>query len=118
MQQNAASWREGWGFIFGLGPVDLEDATTPLPESVEDQVQKIASNLDLILKQRKLTSRNVVAVRIHLIEFRTLHQRMLHAWSELFPNPTFTQSCVGVTALTRGAQVEMDFVVQASSSAS
>jgi len=56
-------WIDGWGLIYGLGPIDLVNTSVPLPESIEEQTRKIVRNLDAILKDRQLSRRHVVAVR-------------------------------------------------------
>ena len=106
-------WRDGWGFISGIGPVDLDNAGLPLPESVEDQTRKILANLEKILQQRGLGREQVASVRIHLIEFKRFHERMNRVYTAFFSGAEVpARSCVGVAALTRGALVEMDFIVK------
>jgi len=89
-------WIDGWGLIYGLGPIDLVNTSVPLPESIEEQTRKIVRNLDAILKDRQLSRRHVVAVRAHLIDFQNLRERFQNAWSELFPadENSFAMSCV------------------------
>jgi 2-iminobutanoate/2-iminopropanoate deaminase len=107
------TWVDGWGFISGLGPVDLQNASVPLPEMIEAQTRKILSNLEALLKPRGLARTDVVSVRIHLIEFKRLHERARVTFNEFFTGPRQpARSWVGVSALTRGAQIEMDFVVR------
>jgi 2-iminobutanoate/2-iminopropanoate deaminase len=106
-------WAGGWGFISGLGPVDLGNPAVPLPEAVEDQVRKIVANLDGILKTRSLAREQVVSARIHVVEFRRFHERVNRAWGELFAGARQpAKSCIGVVALPRGALVEVDFIVK------
>jgi 2-iminobutanoate/2-iminopropanoate deaminase len=109
-------WVDGWGFVSGVGPVDPENAAVALPESVEDQTRRILSNLESILNKRRLGREHVVSVRIHLIEFTRFHERMERAYAGFFSGvrPP-AHSCVGVSALTRGALVEMDFILKESS---
>jgi len=105
---------DGWGFAYDLLPIDLEDDRVPLPEGVELQTRKILANLETLLKHAGLGRENVVAVRIHLVEFGRLYERMNAAYAGFFPagrGPT--RSCIGVSALTRGAQVAMDVVLSA-----
>jgi enamine deaminase RidA (YjgF/YER057c/UK114 family) len=106
-------WVGGWGFICGLGPVDLGNPAVPLPEAVEDQVRQIVANLDGILKKRSLTREQVVSARIHLVDFKRFHERVNRTWGELFAGAREpAKSCIGVVALPRGALVEMDLIVK------
>lgn len=110
---SSEAWVDGWGFVSGLGPVDLDNAAVALPEAVEDQTHKILSNLEAILKQHGLAREHVVSVRIHLVEFRRFHERLNRAYGAFFSGERQpARSCIGVSALTRGALVEMDFIVK------
>ncbi len=103
---------DGWGFISGMGPIDLDDDRAPLPEGVERQVKKIFANLDVLLQAAGLARENIVSVRVSLVEFPRLYERMNAAYGGYFaPGRLPARSCVGVSHLTRGAQVEMDFVL-------
>ena len=101
-----------WGFIAGLGPVDLEDDRVPLPEGIERQTKKVLANLDALLAAAGLGKENVVSVRVSLTEYPRLYERMNTAYAGFFdPGRLPVRSVVGVGHLTRGAQVEMDFVL-------
>jgi 2-iminobutanoate/2-iminopropanoate deaminase len=102
----------GWAITSGLGPVTLENDRTPLPEGIEAQTRKILSNLDLLLKAAGLSRDNVVAVRVYLVEAPRLLERMNSAYVGFFPADRLpARSLIGASYLTRGAQVEMDFVL-------
>jgi 2-iminobutanoate/2-iminopropanoate deaminase len=104
----------GWGFIAGLGPIDLDDDSAPLPEGVERQTKQIFANLERLLAAAGLAKENVVSVRISLVEYPRLYARMNAAYTGFFAADRLpARSCVGVSHLTRGAQVEMDFVLSA-----
>src|SRR5689334_4737662 len=66
----------GWGFISGLGPIDLGDDRAPLPEGVERQTKKIFANLETLLRAAGLGKDSVVSVRVSLVEFPRLYDRM------------------------------------------
>jgi enamine deaminase RidA (YjgF/YER057c/UK114 family) len=107
------AWVDGWGFVSGVGPVDLDNPSVPLPESVEDQTRKILANLDKILKKRGLAAEHVISVRVHLVEFKRFYERMNRVYTGFFTGAKVpARSCVGVSALTRGALIEMDFIVK------
>lgn len=103
-------------FISGVLPVDPDNERTPLPELVEDQTRKIFANLERILTRRGLDKRSVVAVSIHLKDFKRLYERLNAAYAGFFPaEGAPARSCIGVNELPRGALVQMDFVIRAAS---
>lgn len=100
-------------FVSGLRAVDISNDRVPLPEKVEAQVEKLFTNLDVTLKAAGLDRRNIVSVRVHLTNFEQLYERVNTAYLRCIGlDPLPARTCVGVTHLTRGAQVEMDFVVR------
>lgn len=102
----------GLGFVSGVGPIDLEDDKVPLPEGVEAQMRQIFKNLDTILAAARMDRSNVVSVRIHLTNYDRLHKRVDAEYLSVFPEGKSTaRSLIGVSHLTRGTQIEMDFIV-------
>ena len=104
----------GWGFISGLSPIDLADDRVPLPEGIERQTRKIFANLEMLLQKAGLAKENVVSVRVSLVEFPRLYERMNEAYAGFFAADLLpARSVVGVSHLPRGAQIAMDFVLSA-----
>jgi 2-iminobutanoate/2-iminopropanoate deaminase len=104
----------GWGFLYGVLPMDLADDRVPLPEGVERQTRKIFANLEVLLQRAGLGTENVVSVRVSLVELPRLYQRMNEAYAGFFAADRLpARSCVGVSHLPRGAQIAMDFVLSA-----
>lgn len=100
-------------FVSGVRPVDLNNDRTPLPEKVEAQVDKVFANLDVMLQAAGLARGNIVSVRVYLIDFERLFDRMNNAYlRHMGAGALPARTCVGVSKLTRGAQVEMEFVVR------
>jgi 2-iminobutanoate/2-iminopropanoate deaminase len=67
----------------------------------------------VILQAAGLTRRQVVAVKVYVIDFEQLFERVNTAYLRCIgAAPLPARTCVGVVHLTRGAQVEMDFVVR------
>lgn len=103
------------GFISGVRPVDLANDRIPLPEKVEAQTRRIFANLDLILNAAGLTREHVAFVRIHLVDFERLIERVNKTYLECIgAGPLPARTAVGVSQITRGALIEMDFVVRTS----
>lgn len=104
----------GLAFVSGVGPVDLENERVPLPEKVEAQVRRIFANLDAILERVGLARKDLAFVRIHLVDFERLIERVNKTYLQCLGDAALpARTVVGVTKLTREALVEMDFVVRA-----
>jgi enamine deaminase RidA (YjgF/YER057c/UK114 family) len=104
----------GWGFLSGLLPIDLADDRVALPEGIERQTRRIFDNLEMLLRKAGLGKENVVAVRVSLVEFPRLYERMNAAYAGCFESDRLpARSCAGVSHLPRGAQIAMDFVLSA-----
>lgn len=102
-------------FVSGVRAVDLHNDRVPLPEKVEAQTEKIFANLDVMLQAAGLARRQIVAVKVYVTNFEQLFERVNAAYLRCIGTATLpAHTAVGVTHLTRGAQVEMDFVVRTS----
>ena len=103
----------GLAFVSSIGPVDLANERVPIPEKVEAQVRKIFANLDAILKPAGLARQNLAFVRIHIVDFERLIERVNKTYLECLGEGALpARTIVGVSHITRGALVEMDFVVR------
>lgn len=104
---------DGWGFVSGQQPIDLKDDRVPLPEMVEAQTKKILSNLEIILAEAGLSKDAVVSVNVSLVDFKRLYDRMNSAYIGFFREDRLpARTCSGVAQLTRGALVEMSFMLR------
>jgi 2-iminobutanoate/2-iminopropanoate deaminase len=93
----------GWGFLSGVLPIDLADDGVPLPEGVERQTRKILANLEVLLQKAGLGKENIVSVRVSLVEFPRLYERMNEAYAGFFAADRLpARSCVGVSHLPGG----------------
>jgi 2-iminobutanoate/2-iminopropanoate deaminase len=102
-----------WAVMAGVQPIDLDNDRVPLADGIEGQTRKVLANLDRLLLAAGLRKEHVFSVRVSLVDFPRLYERMNLAYVEYFPPDRLpARSCVGVTALTRGALVEMDFMVR------
>ena len=104
---------DGWGFLWGMLPIDLENDRVPLPEMVEAQTRKVLANLDALLTKFGFGKENVVSVHIAMVDFERLYERMNSAYVGFFaPDALPARSCAGVAHLPRSALVAMDFVLR------
>lgn len=103
------------GFISGVLPTDMASDQTALPEAVEDQLLKTLSNMESILATQGMSRNNVVAVKIHLREFKRFYERVNQAYAGYFDDNCLpARSVVGVDRLPRDAMVSLDFIVHRS----
>lgn len=106
----------GFAYVGGLTPIDLDNERAPIPEHVEDQVKKIFANLDRILRDVDLSKDDLVSVRISLVDLPRLYDRMTAAYRECInPDRLPARSCIGVSHLPHGALVLMEFIAEAKS---
>jgi 2-iminobutanoate/2-iminopropanoate deaminase len=104
---------DGWAFISGQQPIDLQNDRVPLPEMIEEQTRKILANLEVLLAPLGASRENVVSVHISLVDFKRIYERMNSVYISFFSAGSLpARTCIGVSALTRGAMVEMNFVVR------
>ena len=106
---------DGWAFVSGVAPVDLHNDKAPIPELVEDQTKRIFSNVKELLGTARLGLEHVVSVRIYVAEYKRFHERIDRVYARHFPDGRKpARTMIGVSNLTRGALIEMDFVARKS----
>jgi 2-iminobutanoate/2-iminopropanoate deaminase len=105
---------DGWAFVSGVSPIDLNDDKKLLPELVEDQTRKIFANLERLLGKRGLSLKDVVSVRIYVVEYKRFHERIDRTYARIIGELRPARSVIGVIDLPRGALVQMDFVARRS----
>lgn len=104
---------DGWAFVTGQMPTDPDDDAAPLPEGIEAQTRRVMDNLVLVLRGLDLGLEHVVAVRVYLTRFERDYAPMNAVYRSYFaPERLPARTCVGVTALARGALVEIDLIAR------
>ena len=104
---------DGWLFVTGQMPTDPHDDGAPLPAGIEAQTRRVMDNLELVLEGAGLGLEHVVAARVFLTEFERDYAAMNQVYRSYFPEGRLpARTCVGVTALARGALVEIDFIAR------
>ena len=102
----------GLAWVNGVLPLDLENPSKALAESVEEQSRQIMRNLDQLLSAQGLSRQQVLAVTVHLRQMNRFAARFEKVYAGFFEAPHMpTRSVVGVVELPREALVAMDFVV-------
>ena len=104
---------DGWVFVTGQMPFSGVSNTSPYPEGIEAQTRQVMENLKRVLAGCALGLENVVAARVFLTHFDEDYERMNEVYARYFaPGKRPARTCVGVTALARGARIEIDLIAR------
>jgi reactive intermediate/imine deaminase len=103
---------DGWLYVTGQLPTDPEDPAAPLRQGVEAQSEMCFENIHRILGHARYTLQETVFIRIYLKEFERDFAAFNSVYVRHFPQdrPLPGRTTVGVSALGRGALVEIDLV--------
>jgi reactive intermediate/imine deaminase len=104
---------EGWIFVTGQMPFPGTSIDAPYPEGIEAQTHQVMKNLETVLAGCGVAFANVVSARVYLTRFEQDYAAMNAVYAGYFaPGRRPARTCVGVTALARGALVEIDLVAR------
>jgi 2-iminobutanoate/2-iminopropanoate deaminase len=104
---------DGWVYVTGQMPFAGTSVDEPYPEGIEAQTHQVMKNLQAVLQGCGLTLANVLQVRIYLTRFEQDYAAMNTAYASWFPpGKRPARTCVGVTALAKGALIEIDMVAR------
>lgn len=103
---------DGWLHVTGQLPTDPDAPSAPLRDGIEAQSELCFENLHRILRHAGYTMADVVFVRIYLKEFERDFTAFNGVYIRNIPQdrPPPSRTTVGVSALGRGALVEIDMV--------
>ncbi len=103
---------DGWLFVTGQMPIG-PDGT--VPEGIEAQTETVFANLRAVMERAGFAGGAIVSVRVFLTRFEQHYERMNAVYAELFPADSLpARTCVGVTGLARGCEIEIDLIVRKS----
>ena len=104
---------DGWVFVTGQMPFAGTAIDEPYPEGIGAQTRQVMKNLETVLAGCGLGLANVLSVRIFLTHFEADYDAMNAVYASYFPpGKRLARTCVGVTALAKGARVEIDMVAR------
>lgn len=106
---------DDWILLTGQVPNDPPNDAAPLPPDIEGQTRRTMENLRLVLAGLGLGLQHIVAARVFLTRFEADYERMNAVYRSYFaPDRLPARTCVGVTALARGARIEIDAIARRS----
>jgi 2-iminobutanoate/2-iminopropanoate deaminase len=104
---------DGWVFVTGQMPTDPDDDSAALPEGIEAQTRRVIENLQRVLEGVGSALDHVVFARVYLTYFERDYAAMNEIYQSYFAAGRLpARTCVGVTALARGALVEIDLLAR------
>jgi len=104
---------DGWVFVTGQMPFTGTSIDEAYPDGIEAQTHQVIHNLDTVLRGIGLELSDVVQARVYLARFEQDYAGMNAAYASHFEaGRRPARTCIGVTALAKGALVEIDFVAR------
>ncbi len=104
---------DGWVQLTGQMPTDPDDSSKPMPDGIEAQTRRVMDNLVLVLGGLGLGLEHVTSARAFLTHFERDYAAMNEVYASYFPaDRRPARTCVGVTALARGALVDIDLIAR------
>lgn len=95
------------GVYFFSGQIGLNAKTGELPTSFDDQLSNILDNIDGLLESQGLTRNNIIKTTIFMTDLAQF-SKVNEAYVKYFPTPYPARSCVQVSALPKGAVIEIE----------
>ena len=104
---------DGWVVLTGQMPFPGTSVDEPYPDGIEAQTHQVMRNLGAVLQGVGLTFADVVSARVFLTHFETDYAPMNVVYASYFPEGLRpARTCVGVTALAKGARVEIELMAR------
>lgn len=99
-----------WLFVTGQMPI-RDDGS--VPATIEEQTDTVIDNLVRVIERAGFATGDIVSARVYLTHFERDYARMNTVYAARFPPERRpARTCVGVTALARGCDIEIDMIVK------
>ena len=103
------------GLLFCSGQIPLDPATGEIVgDTPAEQARRCLENLQLVCEAAGTTLERAVRCTVYMTDLSAFAQ-VNEVYAEFFPSEPPARAAVGVAALPKGAQVEIDAIVAVSS---
>jgi 2-iminobutanoate/2-iminopropanoate deaminase len=104
---------DGWLFITGQMPTYPGKPDVAIPEGIEAQTRQVFENLSRVLQGLGLGLPDVLRAGVYLTHFEQDYEIFNRLYRSFFASGRLpARTCIGVTALARGARVEIDLIAR------
>ena len=97
------------GTVFVSGQLPIDPAKGEMPESVESQTIMSLNNIKVILEEAGLEMSDIVKTTVLLTDIGDFAE-MNNVYAQFFPDSKPARVCYQVSALPKGAKVEIDAI--------
>ena len=102
------------GMVFVSGQLPVDPMTGEMPDTPAEQARRALENVRAIVESSGCTMADCVKVTIYLIDLSAFAQ-VNEVYKEFFAEPYPARSCIEVSAVPKGAMLEIDAIAIRSS---
>jgi 2-iminobutanoate/2-iminopropanoate deaminase len=100
---------EHQGVYYFSGQIGLDPKTGEMKNGFDEQLKQVMQNIDGLLSGANLTRENIIKTTIFLVDLKEF-AKVNDAYVQFFKTPYPARSTVQVSALPKGAVVEIEVV--------
>lgn len=97
------------GVYYFSGQIGLDAKTGTMPEGFDAQLENVLKNIDGLLQSQDLTRNNIIKTTIFMTDLAQFG-KVNEAYTKFFTAPYPARSTVQVSALPKGAVVEIEVI--------
>lgn len=97
------------GVYYFSGQIGLDAKTGEMPAGFDAQLENVLKNIDGLLESQKLTRNNIIKTTIFMTDLAQFG-KVNEAYTKFFQAPFPARSTVQVSALPKGAVVEIEVI--------
>jgi len=99
------------GVLYFSGQIGINPETNELAKDFQSQLEQILKNIDGLLKSEKIKRDDIIKTSIFLTDLGKFNL-VNDAYEKYFTPPYPARSCVEVSALPKGAEVEIEVIAK------
>lgn len=99
------------GVFYFSGQIGLDPANGELKKTFDEQLEQILKNVDGLLESQDLKRTNIFKTTIFMTDLAEF-SKVNAAYEKYFEKPYPARSCVQVSALPKGAVIEIEVMAQ------